>query len=130
MDRRPSAQLKSSGLVLAAFVVLGTSAVAAALPGGLTSDADGLRSATGLPLYTYDNDTMVGMSHCFAECAKDWPPLIAPAKAKASGDWSLVMREDGSRQWTFKLKPLYTCARDLPGKPAACADIPGFRRAK
>ena len=41
MDQRPSAQSKSSGLVLAAFVTLGSSAVAAPLPGGLTSDPDG-----------------------------------------------------------------------------------------
>ncbi|WP_430418207.1 COG4315 family predicted lipoprotein [Phenylobacterium sp.] len=116
-------------LSAAATGLLATSALAAGPPSGVKAGADGYVAASGLPLYTWDNDTMVGMSHCFADCAKAWPPLIASAKAKASGDWSLVKREDGALQWAYKTKPLYTCARDTVGKPATCVEG-GWRPAK
>lgn len=102
---------------------------AAAPPPGVKAVAEGLTTAGGLPLYTWDNDTMVGMSHCFADCAKAWPPLLASNKATATGDWTLVRREDGAQQWAYQTKPLYTCARDTAGKPATCIEG-GWRRAK
>ena len=40
------------------------------------------------------------------------PPLAAPETAKAIGDWSIVMRDDGSRQWAFKGKPVYHWVKD------------------
>jgi predicted lipoprotein with Yx(FWY)xxD motif len=33
----------------------------------------------------------------------------------ASGDWSVVTRDDGKKQWAMKGKPLYFWAKD--GKP-------------
>ena len=36
--------------------------------------------------------------------------------AKAAGDWTVVTRDDGSKQWAYKGKPLYTWAKDTkPG---------------
>ena len=32
--------------------------------------------------------------------------------ATASGDWSVVTRDDGSKQWAYKGKPLYTWVKD------------------
>jgi predicted lipoprotein with Yx(FWY)xxD motif len=32
--------------------------------------------------------------------------------AKANGDWSIVARDDGGKQWAYKGKPLYTWAKD------------------
>ena len=32
------------------------------------------------------------------------------------GEWTVVGRDDGSRQWAYKTKPLYTWAKDMkPG---------------
>ena len=39
-------------------------------------------------------------------------PLMASADAKAGGDWSIVTRDDGSRQWAYKGKPLYHWTKD------------------
>ena len=40
----------------------------------------------------------------------------AAADAKASGDWTIVTRDDGSKMWALKGKPLYTFAKDTkPG---------------
>jgi predicted lipoprotein with Yx(FWY)xxD motif len=71
-----------------------------------------LTDTTGKTLYTYTRDTTRGQSACEAQCAKDWPPLEAPADAVASGDWSVVTRADGTKQWANKGKPLYRYAKD------------------
>jgi predicted lipoprotein with Yx(FWY)xxD motif len=68
--------------------------------------------AEGKTLYTFDQDTTPGQSACVGECEAAWPPLKASAQAAASGDWSIITRADGSRQWALKGKPLYTFAKD------------------
>jgi hypothetical protein len=43
-------------------------------------------------------------------------PLAAAADAKPMGDWTVVTRDDGSKQWAYKGKPLYSFAKDkMPG---------------
>lgn len=76
-----------------------------------------LTDPTGRALYTYDMDTMRGMSHCVGQCARAWPPMVAGSDAQPGGDWTIIVREDGKRQWVYKNKPLYYFSRDLPGKP-------------
>lgn len=65
----------------------------------------------GMTLYTYDKDAD-GKSACNGQCAQNWPPLMAEAGAKAEGEWSLVTRDDGSMQWAYDGKPLYTFVMD------------------
>ena len=76
--------------------------------------ADGvLVGPTGMTLYTFDKDAAgSGKSVCNGPCAANWPPLMAPAEAKASGDWTVVTRDDGSRQWALKGKPVYYWVKD------------------
>jgi predicted lipoprotein with Yx(FWY)xxD motif len=77
--------------------------------------ADGiLVTGSGMTLYTFDKDTG-GKSMCNGPCATNWPPLAATGDAKASGDWSVIARDDGAKQWAYKGKPLYTWVKD--GKP-------------
>lgn len=66
----------------------------------------------GLTAYTNDHDTEIGKSSCEGDCAKDWPPILAPAGASPFGDWSLVRRADGALQWAYRGKPLYTSKKD------------------
>src|SRR5215469_10158148 len=61
--------------------------------------------AKGMTLYTYDKDD-AGKSNCTGDCAKTWIPVPAPADAKPFGDWSVVARDDGSKQWAMMGKPL------------------------
>ena len=57
-----------------------------------------------------------GKSACNDQCAKIWPPVTAAADAKASGDLSVITRDDGSKQWAYKGKPVYLYAKDTkPG---------------
>ena len=66
-----------------------------------------------MTLYTFDRDMAgAGKSACNGPCAANWPPLMAAADAKPMGDWSIVMRDDGSRQWAYKGRPLYYWAKD------------------
>jgi predicted lipoprotein with Yx(FWY)xxD motif len=80
--------------------------------------ADGaLVGPAGMSLYTFDRDPAgAGKSVCNGPCASNWPPLKAGMDANAMGDWSVVARDDGSRQWAYKGKPLYYWAKDAkPG---------------
>jgi len=73
--------------------------------------------SNGMTLYTFDRDTMgSGKSVCNGACATNWPPLMAAASDKSAGDWTVVVRDDGSRQWAYKGKPVYFWAKDTkPG---------------
>ena len=70
-----------------------------------------LVDAKGMTLYTYDKDSD-GKSACNGQCAQNWPPLMAEAGAKADGEWSVVKRDDGSMQWAYDGKPVYTFVMD------------------
>ena len=67
----------------------------------------------GMTLYTFDKDTAgSGKSVCVDKCAINWPPLMADAGANGSGDWSVIARADGSKQWAYKGWPLYYWVKD------------------
>jgi len=66
-----------------------------------------------MTLYTFDRDAAgSGKSVCNGGCATNWPPLMAPPGAQAIGDWSVVTRDDGAKQWAYKGWPLYYWAKD------------------
>jgi predicted lipoprotein with Yx(FWY)xxD motif len=74
-----------------------------------------LVDSKGMTLYTFDKDS-TGKSACNGPCATNWPPLAAPADAKAMGDYTVVSRDDGGKQWAYKGKPLYAWTKDkAPG---------------
>jgi predicted lipoprotein with Yx(FWY)xxD motif len=69
-----------------------------------------------MTLYTSERDNEPGKSNCTGNCAKLWPPLLVTGEAQASGEWSIVLRDDGGKQWTYRGKPLYLYTRDsAPG---------------
>ena len=70
----------------------------------------------GMTLYTFDKDSG-GKSMCNDDCAKNWPPMMAPAGAKAEGKFTPIKRDDGMMQWAYDGKPLYTFVKDeKPGE--------------
>lgn len=76
-----------------------------------------LLAQTGHSLYTFDNDVVgSGASVCNPPCSNIFPPYLATDKDTAMGDFTLVTRQDGSRQWAYKGRPLYRFyADDKPG---------------
>jgi len=100
-----------STLVLSAAALACGAAMAAApvkTSGGL------LVNTAGMTLYTFDNDTAgSGKSVCNGPCAVAWPPLLAQADAKPEGDMTLITRDDGTKQWAYKGKPVYLYKSDM-----------------
>ncbi|HYQ39393.1 MAG TPA: hypothetical protein VER09_10690 [Pseudomonas sp.] len=70
-----------------------------------------LVDAKGMTLYSSDKDA-VGKSNCNDACARNWPPLAASADAEEGDDWTTIQRDDGSWQWAYFGRPLYTFVQD------------------
>jgi predicted lipoprotein with Yx(FWY)xxD motif len=84
------------------------------IPGSSSSKAGSqevFADASGLTLYYSDKD-QPGRSLCTAECLKTWRPFTASADAQDMGQWKTISRDDGSKQWAYNNKPLYTNAGD------------------
>jgi predicted lipoprotein with Yx(FWY)xxD motif len=104
-------------VLAAAAISLGAAAALAQTAPAKTADTSkgkALVDGKGMTLYIFDRDT-AGKSSCNGACITNWPALTAAADAKPSGDWTVVTRDDGAKQWAYKGKPLYTFAKD--GKP-------------
>jgi predicted lipoprotein with Yx(FWY)xxD motif len=94
-----------------------------------------LADANGHSLYTWAGDKKPGVSECDdthythangagsmsyelpeaatrPTCVHIWPPFIAAADAKPVGEWSVIKRKDGSSQWAYNNRPLYTFVED------------------
>jgi predicted lipoprotein with Yx(FWY)xxD motif len=83
----------------------------ALLLAGAAHSAEMLAAKNGMTLYTFDKD-QGGMSSCYGECAKKWPPYFAKKGEKVMKDWTMVKRKDGKLQWAYDAKPLYFYAGD------------------
>ena len=84
-----------------------------------TKVVDGvLTNSAGMTLYTFDKDAAgSGKSECNGPCAANWPPLLAATDAQPSGDYTVITRADGAKQWAYKGKPLYLWIKDTkPGE--------------
>lgn len=99
-------------LAAAAAAALLAAGCASTMSSGPARVTDGVFvGSNGMTLYTFDKDP-AGKSVCNGPCATNWPPLAAAAGASAGGDWSVVTRDDGSRQWAYKGKPVYFWIKD------------------
>ena len=94
----------------AMFMLLSVNASAAEQP----TVKDGvLVDASGMTLYTFDKDKAnSGKSVCNGQCATLWPPLVADKDAKASDPYSIINRDDGTKQWAYDGMPLYLYSAD------------------
>lgn len=89
---------------------------AGTMPDGVKIANGALVDAKGMTLYVFDYDTQPGRSACAGGCLVQWPALAASPDAKPFGDWATISRSDGSRQWAYRGKPLYTYFQDTkPG---------------
>lgn len=102
--------------VLGVLVVLSSSGVpAAAQP---LANGAVLTTRDGFTLYTFDNDVAgSGRSVCNAPCSGIFAPYLVEAGDVASGALSIIDRDDGTKQWAHKGKPLYKFFNDQkPGE--------------
>jgi predicted lipoprotein with Yx(FWY)xxD motif len=67
----------------------------------------------GMTLYIFDKDKEAGKSACNGGCANLWPPFAPEAgQAKATEPLSIITRDDGTKQYAYKGKPLYYYDKD------------------
>lgn len=86
-----------------------------------------LTNADGRTLYIFTNDT-AGKSACNGSCATAWPPVEAsavPQVAGATGEFTLITRDDGKKQVAFNGKPLYTYSGDQKAGDATGEGVGG-----
>jgi predicted lipoprotein with Yx(FWY)xxD motif len=96
---------------LAAVFAFPNAVLAAEAPAKKSGDV--LVNSAGMTLYVFDKDPAgAGKSVCNGPCQGLWPALSAPADAKPSGDFSVVTRDDGTKQWAYKGRPLYNWVKD------------------
>ena len=108
--------MKHLSVAALTLALLGSSAgVMAQSPAKMADNL--LVGPNGMTLYTFNNDPAgSGKSVCNGPCATNWPPLMATDMDKPSGDYTIVTRDDGKKQWALKGKPLYYWAKDTkPG---------------
>lgn len=69
----------------------------------------------GMSVYVFDRDRP-NVSTCYRACEKLWPPLLAGLDDQPVGDFDIIERLYGARQWTWRGKPLYHWPSDTkPG---------------
>ena len=109
-----TAALATAALLAACGTTKTTAPAAGTKPSTLTQAADGtLIGPDGRTLYVFAKDVAgSGKSTCVDACAANWPPLGVAATAVPLGDYTIITRADGSKQWAFKGMPLYYYAKD------------------
>jgi len=84
-----------------------------------------LQNERGFSVYASDADSST-KSNCDASCARTWPPMLAPESVRPHGEWTIIERSPGVRQWAFRGKPLYRYALDTRARSLAGSDEPGW----
>ncbi len=80
-------------------------------------ELDGLAIADGFGFVDAASHRTIYASPPSHRLANEWRPLRASALALPLGDFSIIRRKDGTRQWTYKGEALYTYAGDYaPGE--------------
>ena len=99
--------------IIAATTAVATVAFAQMSPTKMGDSAKGkvLTNESGMTLYVFDKDSG-GKSACNGPCTGNWPPLMATATSMPMGDYTIISRADGSKQWAYKGRPLYTWKND------------------
>lgn len=77
------------------------------------------RTETGQSLYVRAADRRLE-STCGEACLRDWSPLAASGKQTRSvGDWDSFSGVDGTLQWAYRGKPVYTYRTALTAPPGS-----------
>jgi predicted lipoprotein with Yx(FWY)xxD motif len=106
-------ELSIRTLLIVASSIAAISAANAAPPTmtAATSKGPTLTDQRGMSLYTFDKDKD-GKSACNGPCAANWPALKAEDSDQATDTYAVITRDDSSKQWAHKGKPLYTFVKD------------------
>jgi predicted lipoprotein with Yx(FWY)xxD motif len=76
-------------------------------------------------VYAFDGDSATATA-CVGDCLRRWEPVLAPALARAEGEWRILERAPGVRQWVYRGQPLYRYRHDLDTWSQLGSDEPGW----
>ena len=95
--------------LVAAFLTLwaGGAFAARATPTSVAVRNGVFTDARGMTLYTTDTDRTPNTSSCYDNCVHNWPAFNPAESDRDTGDWKIITRADGTRQWAYKGKPVY-----------------------
>jgi predicted lipoprotein with Yx(FWY)xxD motif len=84
---------------------------------------------TGQAVYVFDKET-TRKSECYGECAEAWPPVLTKGRPRAGKGakarlLGTTRRRNGTRQVTYRGRPLYYYVHDSPGV-VLCHDVLEF----
>jgi predicted lipoprotein with Yx(FWY)xxD motif len=96
-------------LILATLATAFTANVAVAQS---VAEENGILTASGRSLYTFDRDA-ANKSSCNGGCAAAWPPFLVKDGERGALGFRVITREDGAKQWAMSEKPLYFFAGDV-----------------
>ena len=80
-----------------------------------------LANSDGMTLYWFDRDDSGTTSTCDGKCTEKWIPLKAVDDSKPQGDFTVMVRNDKSKMWAYRNRPLYTSRDDK-----TAGDVNGF----
>ncbi len=115
-DRKPG-DVFADGLANQWYVAMKSIPLPPAFGIGHTGVGKVLTDGSGLTLYASDADP-AGKSTCDARCGVTWKAVRAPwtAKPDPATGWTVIVNKDGTSQWAFKGKAVYTYDHDIrPG---------------
>lgn len=95
--------------ILTACLTLWTAAAAAAdaIPSSVAVRNGVFTDGKGMTLYVADSDRTPDTSSCYDNCVHNWPAFNPAANDRDAGDWKIITRADGTRQWAYNDKPVY-----------------------
>ena len=68
--------------------------------------------AAGMTLYVHDPGSGEAKAGCEPDCGPQWLPANPPLQATPDGDWSIVKSSAGTRQWSYRGRPVYRYTGD------------------
>lgn len=86
---------------------------------------------SGQAFYLFDKE-QGSRSECYGDCAKAWPPVLTNGRPVAADGvrarlLGSTRRRDGTRQLTYRGRPVYYYVSDAPGR-ILCQDVTEFGR--
>lgn len=76
-------------------------------------------------VYAFAEDSADAVA-CVDACLDTWAPVQAPMLARAIGEWAILERSPGVRQWVFRGQPLYRYRLDRDTWSQLGSDEPGW----
>jgi predicted lipoprotein with Yx(FWY)xxD motif len=98
--------MKLSKIAVLTAITVASAMASSAWAQAIKSNGGLMTDAAGKVLYIFTKDS-ANKSACSGGCLAAWPAFVPKAEAKPNGDLGIITRDDGTRQWTHKDRPLY-----------------------